>query len=566
MAGAPSEAQELVLREYVRVLRRHKWVVVLFVLASLGVSLAFSFSRPKVYEAKAEVLLQRRSTENLFDALNDIRDPSRLAQTEMKVVRSHAVREAVERRLGEAPPVATSQSGIAEIIEIKANHTDPARAALIANAYAEAYVEFRRDRASGDIRAASDQVRASIDALQAEIDALEARARPADDRAAPAAALNPVIASQIASLTSQQGDFKQKLRELEVAGALSTGGAEVVNPAIPPATPVEPSPVRDGLVAVTVGLILGIGTAFLLEYLDDSVKTKEDLERAMVDTVPTLGLIPQIEPGDLAFDDVRGVVRPASPPAEAFRALRTSIQFLDLEGPKTLQVTSANRAEGKTTTSANLAAVIARAGKRVILVDCDLRRPQIGKLFGCSAEPGFTSILLGEATVAEALRKVPNAGELFVIPAGPVPPNPSELLSHHRTRELLKMLAQKADIVLIDSAPLLPVTDATVLAGQVSGVLLVVSAELTRRRPLQRSVELVSQVQGRLLGTVLNRVTAEDGYGYGYAYAADRGADGSSRRGRRKDERERLNGSGEGARRAAAIPTPGPTPAGENDA
>ncbi len=161
MPRATPEAPELVVQEYLRVLKRWKWVILVVVLGCVGATLGWSLNQPKIYQSQAEVLLQPRSNENLFNALNDIRDPSRLAQTEMKVIESQPVRELVARNLGSAPAIATSQSGVADIIEIQARDVDPMRAAAIANAYADGYIEFRHTRAIDDILAATTQIQAA---------------------------------------------------------------------------------------------------------------------------------------------------------------------------------------------------------------------------------------------------------------------------------------------------------------------------------------------------------------------------------------------------------------------
>ncbi len=562
MPRATPEAPELVVQEYLRVLKRWKWVILVVVLGCVGATLGWSLNQPKIYQSQAEVLLQPRSNENLFNALNDIRDPSRLAQTEMKVIESQPVRELVARTLGSAPAIVTSQSGVADIIEIQARDVDPVRAAAIANAYADGYIEFRHTRAIDDILAASTQIQVRIDSLQREIEVLAAETPPGGPSTGSPA--NPVAASQLAALTAQQSIFKQKLDELEVDSALTTGGAEVVNPAVPSTSPVEPSPVSDGLTAVVIGVILALGIAFLLEYLDDSIKTKEHLERAIGPGVPTLGLIPEIDNADLDRSVSGRVVASGSRPAEAFRALRTSIQFVGLEEPRLLQVTSPTLAEGKTTTAVNLAIVLARAGMKVVLADCDLRRPRVHQMFNLPIAPGFTSIVMGEAPIGTALHRITDAGHLHVLTSGPIPPNPSEILFHRRTADVLASLAEMADIVLLDSPPLLPVTDASVLAGRVTAVLLVASAGRTRQRQIRRAAELLDQVHAPLVGTVLVRVRADarnyDDYSH---YAADSPATGrrSSGKGRsdakhsaRRTKREHSSSSQGADRRSSGAP------------
>jgi receptor protein-tyrosine kinase len=267
-----------------------------------------------------------------------------------------------------------------------------------------------------------------------------------------------------------------------------------------------------------VGLVLGIGLAFLRDILDDSIKSKDDLEMA-APNVSVLGLIPTITP-KLAPNELVAVTRPDSAAAEAYRSLRTSIQFMSLERPvRTLQITSPSASEGKTTTAANLAVTLASIGKRVVVVCCDLRRPRIHELFGVSNDVGFTSVLLGEVSLADALQPVKGVNGLLVLASGKPPPNPAELLAGARATELFKALADNADIVVVDSPPVLPVTDAAVIANRVDATILVASASSSVRKRFSHALQILGQVDSHVIGAVLNDAPrGAAGYGYGYGY------------------------------------------------
>jgi non-specific protein-tyrosine kinase len=212
------------------------------------------------------------------------------------------------------------------------------------------------------------------------------------------------------------------------------------------------------------------------------------------------------------------VEAPTSSASEAYRSLRTAIGFIGLDKPlRVIQVTSPSAAEGKTTTIANLAVALANVGKKVVVVDCDLRRPRIHTFFGIPNEVGFTSVLLGEVPLANAAQAV-GRRHLMLLASGQLPPNPSELLSSTRTAQVLATLQAEADVVLVDSPPVLPVTDSAVLSAHVDATLLVIRAGVTTRRQLTRAVEVLEQVAAPLVGTVLNGVTADEGYGYTYNY------------------------------------------------
>jgi capsular exopolysaccharide synthesis family protein len=216
------------------------------------------------------------------------------------------------------------------------------------------------------------------------------------------------------------------------------------------------------------------------------------------------------------------ISEPTSSAAEAYRILRTSIQFLGLDRPvRVIQVTSPNAQEGKTTTLANLAVAFAASGLRTVAVDCDLRRPRLHEFFGLANEAGFTSVLLGNLGLSKALQPVPNQERLLVLASGPLPPNPSELLSSSRTVELLRNLAEQADIVLVDSPPSLPVTDALILAQRVDCTVIVTTAGATTRKAAARAVEMLQQVNAPLAGAVLNGIDEESAYSnYSYRYYA----------------------------------------------
>ncbi|HUP70145.1 MAG TPA: polysaccharide biosynthesis tyrosine autokinase [Acidimicrobiales bacterium] len=517
----PQEASsELELRDYLQVLRRRRWIVALATLIVVGAALTSSLLQTPVYRASAELLLQARSTESLFDPNSGVRnDPVRAVQTEIQVLKSQPVRDAVRRQLGVAPKVSASPIGQTDVIAVKAESTDPRRAAAVANAYSKAYIDFRRTQAVNDLFAAAKEIQVKVDDLQGQIDALPAPSTDPRERAN-AAADAAATEARRTSLLQQQALFKQRLDQLQVDAALKTGGAQLVTEASVPSDPVKPTPKRTGVVALAVGLMFGVVLAFLFEYLDDTIKSKEDLGRATGD-IPTIGLIPAVGSWkDRGEPMVVSLTDPKSPVAEAYRSLRTSIQFIGLDRPmRTIQVTSPGASEGKSTTIANLAVALAQAGQRVVIVCCDLRRPRIHDFFGMSNTVGFTSVLLGDTPLSAAIQKVRGQERLAVLASGPIPPNPSELLSGRRTVEVLTAVQAEADIVLVDCPPVLPVTDAAVLSSRVDATLLVATAGETTRKEMARTIELLSHVDAPILGTVLNGAGDEDSYGYPYRYS-----------------------------------------------
>lgn len=498
MQAEPAGA--LALRDYLTVLRSRRKVVVLTMLALAVPILVLSLLKTPLYSADAELLLQQRSSETLFDSNTGARnDPARVVQNEIRIIESEPVRAMVRQQIGDAPEISAAPILQTDLIRVTATSTDARRAAAAANAYATSYIDYRRKQAVDDTLAASQEVQSKISGLQAQIDKT-----PPEQRGA---------------LVDAQSLFQQKLDELQVDAALKQGGAQMVTPAVVPKSPSSPKPVRNTIVAAMLGVAAGVALAFLLEYLDDSVKSKDDLQRA-APGVPVLGLVPVVT-GWRAKQDAYliSVAEPNSPVAEAYRALRTAIQFLALDHPMgTLQVTSANPREGKTTTLSNLAIALASTGQRVLVICCDLRRPRVHEFFGLDNDIGFTSALLGKVPLAGAIQPVPGQPTLSLLASGPLPPNPSELLASHRTAEVLATLRDSYDIVLLDSPPILPVTDALVLSGHVDATLLVAIAGTTTRKEASRAVELLRQVEAPLVGAVLNGVDKEGSDRYGYEY------------------------------------------------
>lgn len=533
----PQEAAaEPELRDYLQVLRRRKALIALSVAVVVGIALAVSYLQTPRYAATAKLLLKPRSAGTVFTpgAAQPNVNTDRSVQTEIEVIGAEPVRNLVRERIGDAPSVSVRPVGQTDVVTIRAESTNPGRAALVANTYANAYIDFRRKQAIDEFGAAGQEVQGKIAELQAQLDNLAgqiaaapacADTRATTDACAQRANVEQTVAARRTALNSQLGLFQQRLDQLQVDSALASGGAQLVTPASTPAEPFEPTPVRNAVLAVVLGLLFGVGLAFLREHLDDSIRGKDDFERA-VPGLAVLGLIPLVADWK---DKDRGrlvsVSDPTSSAAEAYRILRTSIQFMGLDrAVKVIQVTSPNAREGKTTTVTNLAVAFAASGLRTVAVDCDLRRPRLHEFFGLDNATGFTSVLLGQVAISKALQPVAGQDRLLVLPSGPLPPNPSELLSSGRTAGLLQSIADQADIVLVDTPPALPVTDALVLSQRVDATVIVATAGTTTQKAAARAVEMLRQVNAPVVGAVLNGVSEEGRYGsysYRYYYSAD---------------------------------------------
>lgn len=510
---------EQYLREQLRGLRRRKWIVFFSALVVTSAATAAALLQTPMYRTSAEVLLQQRSSESLFGPNTGAAGDS--IGTELVFLTSPAVQDRVRQQIGIVLPVTPSQVSGTNVVSIEAVSSDPVLAAKVVNAYTHAYVEVRKEREIDDLLAGEQVIQKKIDDLQGQIAGYDAQL--AGLAASQKQGTGADLQAKRDAVVVQQAGYKQQLDQLQLAASLKTGGASVVTTATPPVRPFKPTPLVTGIKGLVVGVIFGVALAALLEFLDDSIKTKDEVERVAPD-LPMLALVPPVPSWkDRSKPVVVSLTEPTSVRAEAYRTLRTSVQFMSLDRPmRTIQVTSPLAREGKTTTAANLGVALARAGQRVVILDCDLRKPRLATFFELENERGFTSVLLGDCPLSAALQRVRDVPNLAILSAGPLPPNPSELLSGRRTVEVLVALQATADVVIIDSPPLLPVTDAVVLSGRVDATIVVATAGTTTRRQLHRALEILQQVDAPVVGTVLNRASVDGSYGYysGYGYNA----------------------------------------------
>lgn len=513
------ERSDLDLRHYVRVLRRRSPIIALVMIFAIGAAVAFTVLSTRVYAATTTLLLGSTTPESVFSNLPAFQDPASRA-TQIQIMQSRELSETVAKKLGaDAAKVrGLTAEGVVDtnLATITVKSANPRVAQRAANLYATTYVSTRQKQAVDSLLAASTIVTTKLAELQTRLSTLEQQIESADP------APSPELRTARDAVSLQVRTYQEKLDQLQVDAALKSGGAQVVEKAAAPTSPIEPRPIRDVGLAALLGLVLGTAAAFAAEFLDDKMHTSEDVAR-YGNGLTVLAEIPPV-PGwrDRKAPRVVTLTEPGSITAEAYRSLRTSVQLIALRKPlRSLLVTSPMAAEGKTTTAVNLAVTIARTGQRVVLVDLDFRRPRIAQFFDVP-DVGVTSVLLGDASLAQAIREIPISSDvppLAVLPSGPIPSNPSELLGTDRVAEFVASLQSVADLVIMDSPPLLPVTDALVLSHRVDGVLIVVGVGQTRRRHLRAAVELLEQADAPILGGVLNASTggqARRRYGYGY--------------------------------------------------
>lgn len=396
---------------------------------------------------------------------------------------------------------------------------------------------------SESVKLEKDAEREAITSLRSQLGAAqqrEARQRAAFEQAAAKANVEGQAETKIVGLKREIEQSRSLLdtyilRQKEQELALATGrpnNIKIQNHAVTPGAPIGPQRTRNILVAFLLSFAAGIGLAFLLDYLDDSVRTSEDISRHL--GLPTLALIPHYMNADkrklLAAKNGNGAVAPAamitleerhSPMAEAYRHLRTSLLFSSAgKPPQTILITSSQPSEGKTTTAINTAITLAQSDVDVVLIDCDLRRPRLHSHFGLENTQGLTNYLSGDKNTENLIRTYPDLPRLKIITSGPIPPNPAELLSSNEMRNLLQFLSGKFKHVIIDSPPAISFTDATILSTIVDGVVLVAMANKSSIHLMRQFKHRVGNIGARIYGVVLNGIKAGsmeyDYYGSGY--------------------------------------------------
>jgi succinoglycan biosynthesis transport protein ExoP len=507
--------QESTVRDYARLLARRKWIVLAAVVLVPAVAVALALRQHPLYQSSAKVFLKEGNLAATLSGIQDTSvylDPNRVAQTQIELAETPNVAARVLKAAGiedRSPNALLGSLQIAaepnaDILDFSVTDRNPAVAKLLVNQYARQYTIFRRQLDTGALNQALRDVLSRIDELRA------------------------------AGRNSYASSLVSKADQLRTLQALENSNAVVARSAFG-ATKIQPRPKRYGLLGLALGFMLGIGLAFTRDALDTRVRSGEEIAQRL--GLPLLARLPEPRRQLQKSDGLVMLENPASVEAEAFRVLRTNVEFANLEREaRSIMITSALESEGKSTTAANLAIAAARAGRNVVLVDLDLRRPYIDRFFKLQDHPGLTNVVLGHVTLDDAIAHVAIpameaaggsregnghaslGGVLDVLASGPIPPDAGEFVGKAAVGALLDQLTERYDLVFVDTPPLLHVGDALTLASRVDAMLLVARMPAVRRPTLKELQRVLVNCPGAKLGFALAGANLEEGYGYGYGY------------------------------------------------
>jgi capsular exopolysaccharide synthesis family protein len=516
--------------------RRWLWLLALTTVLFATASYLVSAWLPRVYEGTARLLVTPGQAGSAASSYNDVLTAERLTQTYSEVMKSRPIVEAAARDAGidlafgdavgllDVKPIRNTQ-----LIQISARARSEEGAARYANSVAAVFIAQTQTSQSARFTTSKDSLGQQVDLLNTQIS--DRTGRIDGLRAEPPGAQRDAdlsrLQGELLQLQQSQQTAIRSYEDVRLSEARSNDLLSVVEPAYPSSTPVQPKILLNVALAAILGLFVGIGVAFLVETFDDRLFSPERLQRFTgLLSLGSVAMLPKDGPRTVdqmrtkAADPVRtnGYAYGTSHVSEAYRLLHANLQFAAVEKPlRTLLVTSSDAGDGKSSIAANLAVVMAQAGQRIVLIDADLRRPTQHAIFDVSNRAGLTSLLVDERLAVEGVLLTTRVEGLKLLPSGPLPPNPSELLASHRMQTRLSELRDVCDVVILDSPPIMAVSDPAVLARQADGTLLVINAQRTRGQRASHAVDTLRHAGAAVVGGVLNRIPRGKGNAY-YGY------------------------------------------------
>ncbi len=513
------------IKAYAAIIFRRLWLIILGVIIAGGTAFFVSQNMTPVYQASSRLLIDEAPSGSSSNEYAQVLLEERLAQTYVEILTTLPVLEETINRLNlDMTPgqlsakINASAPTETQIINIVVSDTDPYRAAEITNTLVEVFIEINRERESlryaepiSNWQARMADLSDQIATIETEINALSDAESPEDK------ARLSQLETQLREAQIRYTEAFNNLNELQVSQAKESSNIIQIEEAVPNLNPVSPRVMTNTLLAAVVGGMAALGLIFLLEYLDDTVKSPDDI--AQHTGLSTLGTIAEIK-GEKPFDRLITYHVPRDPISEAFRVLRTNLTFSAVDGGlHSILVTSSAPSEGKSNTAANLAIVMAQTGKKVLIIDADLRRPTQHKIFKLTNNQGLTTAIVDSETPVQYHAQKTEVPNLTVMSSGPIPPNPAELLGSQRFLHVLKALQKEVDLIVIDMPPVLSVADAAIVAPHVTGCLLVSMAGSTRLNAMTQAVESLQKANANIFGVILNRIKpGRSGYYSNYYY------------------------------------------------
>ena len=526
------------LKQFVEVLWKRFWLILLATVLVAGMTFYLSMTTTPTYQATTTLRVDPGGDPR-SDPYTTYRFAEAAAQTYVEQLKSSVISGQVMERLGvrynAEDDVTVTQVRDTQLIEISVVHENPGLAREIADTTALVFIEENNSVQQARFQAWLDDMGVQIVDLEGQIEetqkAIASIGDPTDRENLKMPEFARLELTRLQTgLTNLQTRYVILLRSAEdfrLAMARYADSLTVFAPAELPAVPVAPRTMLNTVLGLISGLVLGVSTAFLLEYLDDSIRSPEELEDEL--GLSVLGTIGRMRNVKRLQDGLVTAPKRHAGTMEAYRVLRTNLSFSDVDNPSgSLLVTSTGAREGKTTTLANLGIVMAQAGKKVILVDTDLRRPSLHRLLDLDNVKGLSDLFLDDELDLDACLQATAVEGLTILTSGPLPKNPPDLLGSRKMSRIVEALRERADMVLFDSPPVMGMADASLLASQAENALLVVDPEQTKRDPLLRAKEILVKSEARVLGVVLNRLVPGrrgsyyyyyqsyyEGYGYG---------------------------------------------------
>ncbi len=507
------------MSEYLKVIWRWAWFLILAAIIT-GIAAYFITERqPSVYQAKTLVMVNGASGSS-YDSYMSIYSGTQLATTYAQTMTTQPILSEVENRLGipvSSANIAVRQIENTQLITISVEDTDYNNAAAIANTLVTIFAEqVFTDQTSryADLKAGLEKELNSLDELinsvNVKLAALEAKTSGISEASQADYLKRTELEATLAQYQQSRAYLFSNYQSIKLSEAQSTSSIIQKDPAVPDPRPIRPQPMRSAFLAGLIGLALAAVGIFLIAFLQDEIRDPDEITRKW--GLPVLGVI--LNYGSHQ-ENIITISQPRSPISESFRSLRTNIQFSGVEKKlHTLLVTSASPSDGKTSVAANVAAVFAQGDCNVIVMDCDLRKPRIHKAFQVSNRIGLSDFFIRSDDRLDGVYKKTENNHIGVITSGSLPPNPSELLGSTRMNEVLRIVEKECDLLIMDTPPLLAVTDALVLANRVDGVILVMDPKKTKRAAIKHAIDQIRRVNANLLGIVLNNVNSKNTHTY----------------------------------------------------